>query len=116
MDIVKLLGKPTGQTSGSDLLAGPGKVIASDRTRSYLNETFFCMWNRPEADYYLTLMGASLVSIHSIRCKLCQSLIKEDQITTEGGYFGKCPSCGQYWLESEVAQSIPKKQWWRFWK
>ena len=65
-ELTEILGEPTHIKNGSSLLAGSGKVIASENTRAYLQGTLFCCWKRPEAEYYLTITKGKLSKIHSI--------------------------------------------------
>ena len=64
-EIVNLLGKPSGINPGTEMIEGPGSVVASARTVSQLARTKYCMWKCPEGIYLLVIENDKLARIHS---------------------------------------------------
>ena len=65
-EVVRLLGEPSGVNPGTEMLeTGPGgTVVASEGMRSRLSHTKYCMWNRPEGRYLLTIEDGKLSDIY----------------------------------------------------
>ena len=65
-EVEAILGPPSSQMGGGDLLGMFGKVSGSARAISSISQKRYVVWRRPEGEYQLVFVGDTLESIHSV--------------------------------------------------
>ena len=67
LDAVKeILGPPSSQLGGGDVLGMFANVSGSARAISSMSQKRYVVWRRPEGEYQLVFVGDTLESLHSV--------------------------------------------------